>query len=311
MGDSNVEAIDSDDVITVSVVIASNRDSAYLPEAVASVRQQSHPVEEIILVGDGAGQRLAERAQQLGIRYIAQPASGVSIARNRGTAAARGEFIAYLDDDDVWHPDRINLQLEALREHPAALAASCGGWYLDGQGNAFGAPWPAPPASRESMLSGAVDTPSIGTLLIRREAMIACGGFHPAFVHGEDNELILRLLQQGQFVTVDRPLFGYRRHGENVSGSLLEGRTGSLRLLQVQIWGAEAHRNEWLSAALQANRRRFSRGAGRATAHDLFAAIRRRRWGNARASVAWGARNRGARFIGDICTELIAWVRRR
>ena len=109
---------------------------------------------------------------------------------------------------------------------------------------------------------------------------MACGGFQPAFVHGEDNDLILRLLQLGEIVTVDQPLFGYRRHGGNVSGALLAGRTGSLRMLQVQVWGAEAHGDEALRDALRENRRRFSRNAGRATAHDLLAAVRRRRSGS-------------------------------
>lgn len=286
--------------LSVSVIIASNRDSPYLDVAVESVRRQSHPVGEIILVNDGALSDLEARARRLGIRHIPQSASGVSIARNRGTAAACGDLVAFLDDDDVWHPERIQLQLQALRAQPSAIAAYCGGWYLDGEGAPFGTPWSAPPASRNDMLSAKVDTPRLGTLLLRRGALLACGGFHPAFVHGEDNELILRLLQYGEFVGVDRALFGYRRHSGNVSGSLLAGRTGSLRLLQLQIWGAEAHEDPSLRAMLHLNREKYSGNAGRATAHDFLAAVRRRQWRSARASAGWEIRHRGARFLADM-----------
>src|SRR5687767_910711 len=101
-----------DPAARVSVVIPSNRGGPYLRDAVASVMQQTVSVHEIILVDDGSPEPgLAHVADELGIDYVRQRASGLSTARNHGAARASGEWIAFLDDDDVWYPEKIEAQL--------------------------------------------------------------------------------------------------------------------------------------------------------------------------------------------------------
>jgi glycosyltransferase involved in cell wall biosynthesis len=285
----------------VSVVIASNRRAPYLAEALSTIRAQTYAVHEIILVDDGAPtDELRTIAEEWQIRYLRQEATGVSVAFNRGLAATEGDLLTVLGDDDVWHPDRIRMQVQALSQHPEAIACYSGGWYLDSDGHRIGTGWRGATHSRSDMLSGAAPTPVISTLLIRRDAYFACGGFHPAFTHGEDNELILKLIELGEFVGVDIPLFGYRRHGANVSSARLEGLTGSLRLLRLHLWGAQAHANVELEALLAKNLHRYSAHAGRTAAHAALASIRRGRFRDGTRALAWCIRNRGLKTLPDV-----------
>ncbi len=207
---------------TVSVVIPTNRGGAYLAEAVASVNRQTRAAHEIILVDDGSPEPgLASVAAELHIGFLRQEPRGVSTARNRGVAACSGDWIGFLDDDDVWHPERIEALLNAAQSQPAAVACFTGGWWMDASGTQFGQ-WPGTPGTTDQFLRGEINIPILGTMLIRRDVYQSVGGFLPSFRQAEDDEFILRLLQAGDFVGVDRPLFGYRRHGSNMTGRDLQ-----------------------------------------------------------------------------------------
>lgn len=260
---------------SVSVIIPTNRDGRYLRETVASVRAQTAPVGEIVLVDDGApAPGLAAIAAELGVSYVRQDASGLSVARNTGVAAARGEWVAFLDDDDVWHPERIRSQLDALDAAPDAVAAYTGGWYMDAEGRPFGAGWPAPAASARDMLAGDVTFPRITTLLIRREAYEAVGGCRSDMEPAEDNELILRLLQRGEFAAVDRQLVGYRRHSANVTNRGLPGRKAAVRGLRGQLRRAGRRGDRPLAGLLRQNLRRYRRHAASENLGELTAAVK-------------------------------------
>lgn len=273
---------------SVSVIIPTNRDGRYLRETVASVRAQTAPVGEIVLVDDGApAPGLAAIAAELGVTYVRQDASGLSVARNTGVAAAHGDWIAFLDDDDVWHPERIRSQLDALAAAPEAIAAYTGGWYMDAEGRPFGAGWPAPAASARDMLSGAVTFPRITTLLISRSAYTGVGGCRSEMEPAEDNELILRLLQRGEFAAVDRQLVGYRRHSANVTNRGLPGRKAAVRGLRGQLRAARRGDRE-LATLLKQNLRRYRRHAAAENLGELAAAARAGR-GRYVAALSWWA----------------------
>ncbi len=101
-----------------SVVIPAFNAAATLARAIESVRAQSWPAHEIIVVDDGSTDATAEVARQFGdaVRLIQQPNSGVSVARNAGAAAATGDWLAFLDADDWYEPDRIKLHAEWIVE---------------------------------------------------------------------------------------------------------------------------------------------------------------------------------------------------
>jgi glycosyltransferase involved in cell wall biosynthesis len=290
---------------SVSVIIPTNRDGRYLRETVSSVRAQTTPVDEIVLVDDGApAPGLAAIAAELGVSYVRQDASGLSVARNTGVAAARGEWIAFLDDDDVWHPERIESQLDALSAAPAAIAAYTGGWYMDAEGNPFGSGWPAPAASARDMLAGEVTFPRITTLLIKRSAYLAVGGCRSEMEPAEDNELILRLLQHGEFAAVDRQLVGYRRHNANVTNHGLPGREAALRGLRGHVRGARRRGDRQLAELLTRNLRRYRHYAADENLTELAAAARSRRRSYVMALSWWAVRSAPLDSAGAVARRI-------
>lgn len=275
---------------SVTVIIPTNRGGEYLEEAIASVREQTIPVHEILLVDDGSpGAGLGEVAARLGVRYLRQSPSGLSVARNNGARQASGDWIAYLDDDDVWHPERIEEQLRALDAMPEAIAACTGGWYMDAEGRAFGSGWGAPQHSSAEMISYDAIPPRITTLLIRRSIYQAVGGCRSEMEPAEDNDLIQRLLQCGEFACVDRQLVGYRRHRGNVTQRGLAGREANRRVLENLLAGAAS--DPGLERMLRQHRRAFRRYAAEDNVGEFIAAMRQGEPGYGLRIVAWGAKH--------------------
>ncbi|WP_308493921.1 glycosyltransferase family 2 protein [Microbacterium terrisoli] len=275
---------------SVSVVIATNRGGPFLPAAVASVQGQTAPVAEITLVDDGVPDDSVRRfADEQGLAYLRNPSSGVSSARNAGARSTTSDWLAFLDDDDVWHPTRIEAQLDALATRPEAIASYTGGWYMDIAGAEFGSGWRAPTTPNMRMLDGTVPLPRITTLLVRRDAFSRVGGFNPTMKVGEDNDLIRKLLIRGDFVAVDVPLVGYRRHAGNVSNHLLEGRASALHSIRRLRSVAAAEGDTATTAALTEWWRRFRQAGSDENLGDLVAAVRRREWDYAARVAWWGA----------------------
>jgi len=106
---------------TVSIIIPTHNRSAYLIEALSSVQNQTFRDWEAVVVDDGSTDETAQAIDELRdtrIKYCFQPQSGRSEARNRGMAQARGKYLTFLDDDDLFHPKKIEKQLNFLQEQP-------------------------------------------------------------------------------------------------------------------------------------------------------------------------------------------------
>lgn len=274
---------------SVSVVIPSNRGGPYLAEAVSSVRAQSPAVAEILLVDDGSpAPGLDAVARELGIRCIRQPASGIAAARNTGVRHAVGDWVAFLDDDDVWPPRRIARQLAAIDANPEAVACSGGGGYLDAEGRRFGG-WTQSAAPSDRLLAGETPLPRITTLLIRTSAYVEAGGCDSAMEPSEDNDLILRLLRLGEIATVADEVVGYRRHAGNVTRGRVRGRTAAHRAIRVNLSRAVSRGDERTARLLHANRRRFAANEATDNLRDLAEALRRRQWRTVFAAASWAA----------------------
>jgi glycosyltransferase involved in cell wall biosynthesis len=104
----------------LSVIIPVYNGAEFLPEAIASIRQQSYHPLEIIIVDDGSTDRTAAVAAKLGedIYYAYQSNRGPAAARNRGLAMARGDLISFLDVDDLWPPAKLKIQISRLMDDP-------------------------------------------------------------------------------------------------------------------------------------------------------------------------------------------------
>jgi glycosyltransferase involved in cell wall biosynthesis len=111
----------------VSVIIPAYNAAATLPETLASVLAQRAVDLDVVVVDDGSTDGTGEVAAQLGapVRVIRQENAGVGAARNRGVDVARGRWVAFIDSDDLWEPDKLRLQVAAMNEPTAC--ARCGG----------------------------------------------------------------------------------------------------------------------------------------------------------------------------------------
>jgi glycosyltransferase involved in cell wall biosynthesis len=113
----------------VSVVIPAHNAERFIDEAIDSVLEQAHQRLEVVVVDDGSTDGTAARVRAYGdqVRYVHQTNAGVGAARNRGLALAAGDYIAFLDADDVWHPEKLEVELEIAARNPESGLIACDG----------------------------------------------------------------------------------------------------------------------------------------------------------------------------------------
>ncbi|MGD2064688.1 MAG: glycosyltransferase, partial [Nitrospirota bacterium] len=220
------------DTAAISVVIPVYNGAAFVADAVASVRAQTGPVQEIIVVDDGSTDATAEAVLGLGegVSYLYQENRGPGAARNRGVAAATGDWIAFLDADDRWTEGKLADQLDYLRQHPDVVMVSGDMGEIDGEGKILVESVLArhgqlerfraldgrhiPAAVRELLAANFIPT---GTVLVRRDVLVEVGGFHPYLRYGEDLELWCRIAARYPIACLPEILMWRRRHAANLS----------------------------------------------------------------------------------------------
>ena len=205
-----------------SIIIPAFNAAATLGRAVESVRTQSWPAHEIIVVDDGSTDSTVEIARQYGdaVRLIQQPNSGVSAARNAGAAAATGDWLAFLDADDWYAGDRIQLHAEWIAED-ATLDFLTGDYeYRDAEGGLLGTSMAQHDSGRllRVKAGGAVrvvmDAPAeiaafvadhfgdTHTLSVPRARFIELGGYPTGFKVCEDVHFLTRLVATSRRIGV-------------------------------------------------------------------------------------------------------------
>jgi glycosyltransferase involved in cell wall biosynthesis len=212
---------------SLSVIIPTYNRAEYLPKAVSSALAQEGVEVEVIVVDDGSTDDTAAVVEQHRscwgerVRYVWQENSERSIARNHGLRHARGEFVAFLDSDDLWTPGHARLCLAALRANPEAVAAY--GEY--GLMTADGRPihkWVARPAStgkqflRDLCLKRLILHPT--EVVLRRTALTSDLLFDPEIPGAEDWLLWVELASRGNFARVSQPTVWMRFHPKGTFG---------------------------------------------------------------------------------------------
>ncbi len=204
----------------VSVVIPTYKHAEYVLATLESVFAQTFTSYEVIVVNDGSPDDTAAKLRPLAdagrIRYFEQPNAGQSAARNRGLAEARGEFVAFLDDDDLWPPEKLSWQVAALREDQRAGVVYGQKFELGGDEQPSpGDDAPVGDVFARFAVAGWIQSP--GQTLIRREVLSGSGGFDPAIWGTDDWDLWLRLARKTRFCYRPLPALYYRRHATNAS----------------------------------------------------------------------------------------------
>lgn len=197
----------------VSIIIPTYNAAHFLPEAVDSIRQQSFlPPLEIIIVDDGSTDNTAALVPQLGadVRYFYQENRGPAAARNRGIAAARGEIIGFLDADDLYTPDKFQIQVTRLLDDPSIDIVQGRIKYVRLKGA----------VEREIRLdeNDSVTFFLIGGALFRKSVFDQIGLFDEELRFSEDHDFFLKIRDHNIPLTLTRHItLHYRLHSGNMT----------------------------------------------------------------------------------------------
>jgi len=201
----------------VSVIIPTYNRSAFISKAVSSVLKQTYRDYEIIIIDDGSTDATAaiiERFNGDKIKYIYQSHKGRSSARNKGVAKSNGDYIAFLDSDDVWLPEKLAIQVKAMDDTP-----KCGLAYTDAFMEDINGDNIEQRSKKYSCPSGDVFAQlynwnfiSTSTSMIRREIVDSCGLFNEEFGGAEDYDLWLRIAAKHEILFIDKILARYCYH---------------------------------------------------------------------------------------------------
>lgn len=223
------------DVPLVSVVIPTYNRRRCLAKAIESVQNQDRGPVEIIVVDDASPDGTADwtAAAHPEVRLIRNAVNrGVSASRNAGLAAARGRFIAFLDDDDWWDASFLSRHLDVLEPRPDAVLSYCDFTAVDMDGGA-----PSPARAQElgddplkTFLMGN-PIPSLSLVLMSREAAERTRGFREDYDMCEDREFYMRLVSLGSFIHEPRPLVFKTRSADGMTRNLRKWTAATQRLL--------------------------------------------------------------------------------
>jgi len=213
----------------VSIVLPTYDRLPLLREAVASVRAQTFADWELVVVDDGSTDGTRAYLEALAtddtrVRPLALPHSGTAtIARSAGVSASRGDWIAFLDSDDLWLPRKLEVQLRETLQHPECGWSYTAYRHVDARGNEIpGRPARATPPRSGWILEGIVRftiAAAIPTLLVRRSLFDAIGGFDQALMLRSDYDLALRLALASESVGVTDTLVIVRDHPARTTSS--------------------------------------------------------------------------------------------
>lgn len=195
----------SDRPLVSAVVITRDR-PAKLEDALASLREQTYPNLELVVVDGSTGSvesLVRRRVGDLPVTYLRDDGEGPGAARNLGIRAATGEYVAFLDDDDRWLPEKIERQTEAFAREVGAVYT---GQFTVRDGERVGGRTPSLSGwITEELLRGAACAPT-STVMVRRAVIDEAGGFDEELPIWEDREWYVRLSRHGTFRPVPEPL---------------------------------------------------------------------------------------------------------
>ena len=213
---------------TISVIIPTYNRASLLKEALDSVLAQTYTDYEVIVIDDGSTDNTEEMMQAFltdsRIRYIKQSNAGVSAARNHGIFEARGEWIAFLDSDDLWFPEKLEKQMAFLTEHPTA-GAVCGPsyQYQDGRvvkdkNGEMVLGWDREETLELTFVLFAENCGvNASSVLVRKAVLHKAGLFDSSLKIGEDIDLWFRVARYTEFWYYNEAMGHCRKHESNTT----------------------------------------------------------------------------------------------
>ena len=205
----------------VSVVIPAYNAMTYLPETVGSVLQQTFTDFEVLIVNDGSTDSISSWVATVKddrVRLISQANQGLPGARNTGITQAQGEYVAFIDADDLWEPTKLDQQVQCLDAKPEVGLVYTWTLLIDRHGNSTGTVTAATVEGNvwEKLLLGdAIGSGSVA--MVRRSCFDRVGLFDPELTSIEDCEMWVRIAAEYPFAVIKEALVRYRQHPSGMS----------------------------------------------------------------------------------------------
>ncbi len=220
----------------ISAIIPVYNGEKTIRETIESVLSQTFKDFELIVINDGSKDttlEIVERIQDPRLKVFSYRNAGQATSRNRGIAQACGEYISFIDADDLWTPDKLEAQLRALQDNPQAAVAYSWTKCIDefGQFSRRGSHISVTGDVYAKLLL--IDFIENGSNpLIRTQALAEVGGFDESMTPSEDRDLWLRLAARYHFVAVPSPQILYRQSVNSESANVLRMEAASLRVIE-------------------------------------------------------------------------------
>jgi glycosyltransferase involved in cell wall biosynthesis len=220
----------------VSVVMATYNMGRYLPEALESALSQDYPALEVHIVDDGSSddtpQVLERWRSDARVHVHRQANAGQTRAKNQGIAHSRGDFIAFLDADDVWLPGKLRRQLALFAASPEVGVVYSDYECMDAAGRVLPK---GPTPMRRGRITGALlidNFVSFSSSVVRRSCLQACGAFDESLEMGIDYELWLRLSARYAFDFVPEATLRYRIWPGSMSKNYQKRYASAIRIME-------------------------------------------------------------------------------
>jgi hypothetical protein len=218
----------------VSVIVPAYNAEATLPDTVDSIQRQTFQDFELIVIDDGSTDGTLVWLRSVfdsRLQVFSYSNGGLTVARNRGIERSRGEFISFIDSDDLWTPDKLALQLQALRQSPEAALAYSWTAFLDQHGDFLF-------AKEASYCEGDVYAELLrhcfvangSNILVRTTCARAVGGFDTALPRAADWDFYLRIAARWRFAVVPRYQILYRISDRAMSADAPASEEAMLRI---------------------------------------------------------------------------------
>ena len=288
----------------MTCIIIVHNGETFLDEAIASVQRQSFEDWKLIVVDDGSSDASREIARRHAaadhrirlMQHADRGNHGMSATRNLGLSDSRGDYVGFLDADDIWEPAKLEEQLGVLAQHPEAAMVYgrtliWHSWRGRGGGEDFyydlGVPanrLHAPPLLFRELVRNRYQTPTTCNALIRRSVIEEVGGFENSFLAMfEDQAFFAKVLLRFPVFVSDRLWARYRQHAGSASAILAAAGADEDERIRFLLWlrrfvsrerGMTATESRWVAANLAAlSGRRWMRHSRR-----RLEGLRRRSW---------------------------------
>jgi glycosyltransferase involved in cell wall biosynthesis len=219
----------------ISVIISVYNGEDTIVEAVESALQQTLSDLEVIVIDDGSTDATGDFLQKISdsrLKVFSYPNAGIAASRNRALSHASGQYIAPLDADDIWKPEKLEVQLEALQSSPDAAVAYCWSDCIDESGH-----WLRPGGHPNFtgyvlpnlLLSDILENGS--NPLIEHQALIKVGKYDESLAAGQDWDMSIRLAANYNFVLVRQALVLYRVSTSSISTNINRLETATLKVI--------------------------------------------------------------------------------